>query len=38
MKHKYKDVSCLYVPQYYGAEFCNIVNYWLEYFKNEIEN
>ena len=38
MKHKYKDVSYLYVPQYYGAEFYNIVNDWLECFKNEIEN
>lgn len=32
MKYKYNDVD-LYVPKYYGKEFYNIVNDWLEHFK-----
>lgn len=33
MKYKYKDVD-LYVPKCYGEEFYNIVNEFLEQFKN----
>lgn len=34
MKYKYNDVSKLYVPKYYGKEFYDVVDYWLNIFKN----
>lgn len=33
MKYKYKNVSKLYVPNYYGKEFYETVDYWIDIFK-----
>ena len=35
MKYKYKDVSTLFVPKCYGAEFFEIVDSWINTFEKE---